>query len=63
MDFKKKKFLEPDNRVVFIGVTNKPFDGNIKDMKNFFEKKIYFPYPNYQTRKLLIKHFIESKGV
>lgn len=32
-------------------------------MKNFFEKKFYFPYPNYATRKLLFRQFVEEKGV
>ncbi len=26
-----------------------------------FDKKIYFPYPNYATRKQLLKYFIEKK--
>ena len=30
-------------------------------MKNFFEKKFYFPFPNYATRKLLFNHFVELK--
>lgn len=32
-------------------------------MRNFFDKKFYFPYPNYATRKLLFQHFVNSKGV
>lgn len=27
-----------------------------------FDKKFYFPYPNYATRKQLIRHFIEEKS-
>lgn len=59
---KKIKVVVPD-RVAFIGCSNRPFEGSARDMKNFFEKKFYFPYPNYATRKLLFKHFIEAKGV
>lgn len=32
-------------------------------MKNFFDKKFYFPYPNYATRMLLFRHFVEEKKV
>ena len=44
--------------MVFIGCTNKPLDLMMKDSKLFFEKKVFFPYPNYGTRKLLFSHFI-----
>lgn len=30
-------------------------------MKKLFDKKIYFPYPNYSTRKLMLQTFIEKK--
>lgn len=50
-DFKKAKFLEPEDRVAFIGTSNRPYDGSIRDFKNFFDKKFYMPYPNYGTRK------------
>lgn len=28
-------------------------------MKKIFDKKIYFPYPNYPTRKLMFQTFLE----
>jgi len=28
------------------------------DAKNFFEKQIYFPFPDYTNRKLLWKNLI-----
>lgn len=62
-EFKKAKFIKEDDRVVFIGLTNKPQEGNMKEMKSFFEKKIYFPFPNYGTRMMLFKHFVKKKGV
>jgi hypothetical protein len=31
----------------------------MKDTRNYFEKKFFFPYPNYGTRKFLFKDFIE----
>ena len=62
-DFKKAKYLLPTDRVVFIGCTSKPLECGMKDSKQFFEKKIFFPYPNYGTRKLLFNHFIQNKGI
>ena len=62
-DFKKAKYIKEDDRVLFIGLTNKPQEGNMKEMRTFFEKKIYFPFPNYGTRMMLFKHFLNKKGV
>ena len=63
MDMKKSKYLEPTDRVVVIGNTDKPGEANMRDLKLYFEKKLYFPFPNYSTRKLLFNHFIQQKGV
>jgi len=62
-DFKKKKFLNLTDRICFIGATNKPYLGNPKDFRNYFERKFYFPYLNYASRMLLFRHFVEYKGV
>lgn len=35
----------------------------MKEAKTFYDKKFYFPFPNYGTRKLLFKALIEQKGV
>jgi hypothetical protein len=35
-DFKKAKYLEATDRVAFIGNTNRPLEGNTRDMKAFF---------------------------
>lgn len=35
----------------------------MKDFKAFFDKKFYFPYPDYATMKLLLKTFIENKNI
>ena len=62
-EFKKCKYLKDDDRVVFIGLTNKPHDSNVKELKAFFDKKIYFPFPNYGTRMMLFQHFINHKNI
>lgn len=46
-----------------IACTNKPWEVNKKFIKAFTQKKFYFPFPNYSTRKALFEHFLEAKGV
>jgi ATP-dependent 26S proteasome regulatory subunit len=57
-DMKKNKLWNKNDQIAVIACTNKPYDGTLKDMKKLFDKKLYFPYPNYATRKLLVKSFI-----
>jgi SpoVK/Ycf46/Vps4 family AAA+-type ATPase len=58
VDMKKNKLWTKTDRISVIACTNKPFDASLKDMKKMFDKKIYFPYPNYATRKQLIRQLI-----
>lgn len=55
------KCTRPAKRVVTICCTNK-YEASRKDLKKIFDKKIYFPYPDYGTRILLFKTFVEQKG-
>lgn len=48
--FKKAKYIEQKDRVALIGCTNKPYDCSSKECRIYFDKKFYFPYPNYATR-------------
>ena len=67
---KLKKFLlryskfyaekEPEN-VAIIGCTSSPWDANKKQLKSFFKRKIYFPFPNYATRMKLLAHFFQLR--
>ena len=61
MDLKKNKLWTKNDQIAVIACTNKPYDATLKDMKKMFDKKIYFPYPNYASRKVLLKHFIDQK--
>jgi len=58
VDLKKNKLWTKNDRVAVIGCSNKPYDASMKEMKKLFDKKIYFPYPNYTTRKFMLKTFI-----
>jgi hypothetical protein len=51
VDMKKNKLWAKTDRISVVACTNKPFEASLKDMKKMFDKKIYFPYPNYATRK------------
>lgn len=57
-DMKKNKLWEKSDRIAVIGCSNKPYDGTLKEFKKLFDKKIYFPYPNYSARKLMLQAFI-----
>jgi SpoVK/Ycf46/Vps4 family AAA+-type ATPase len=56
----KQKFVNDETRIVIIGCTNEPQEGSKKDFKKFFDKSIYFPFPDYTTRRLMWKTFIEQ---
>lgn len=56
----KGKFLDDKTRVAIIGCTSEPEEGSKKDFKKFFDKTIYFPFPDYTTRRLMWKSFIEK---
>jgi len=60
--FKKwrKKFLNHETRITIIGCTSEPEEGSKKEFKKVFDKNIYFPFPDYSTRRLMWKNFIEA---
>jgi SpoVK/Ycf46/Vps4 family AAA+-type ATPase len=60
----RSKFITPETRITIIGCTSEPEEGSKKEFKKFFDKNIYFPFPDYTTRRLMWKQFIEqNKGV
>ena len=61
LDMKKNKLWNKNDRISVIACSNRPYEGSLKDFKKLFDKKIYFPYPNYATRKIMIKKFITKK--
>ncbi len=54
------KCTKPAKRVITILCTNK-YDVSRKDFKKF-DKKIYFPYPDYGTRILIFQQLVKEKG-
>jgi SpoVK/Ycf46/Vps4 family AAA+-type ATPase len=55
----KDKFMNEKRRITIIGCTSEPENGSMKDFKKMFDKAIYFPFPDYTTRRLMWKTFIE----
>lgn len=55
----KQKFLTDKTRITIIGCTSEPEEASKKEFKKFFKKAIYFPFPEYNTRRLMWKNFIE----
>mmetsp|Transcript_45651 Transcript_45651/g.92145 ORF Transcript_45651/g.92145 Transcript_45651/m.92145 type:complete len:246 (+) Transcript_45651:913-1650(+) len=63
----KNAFRHVD-RVVFIGCTRQPekadkkkIGGEFSKGKGFFDKFLYMPYPDYPTRLLLWRHFVNRE--
>lgn len=57
----KNQALGPEHRVIIIGTTKYPENGDMKDMKSFFDKFLYMPYPDYSSRVQLWRHYIAGR--
>ena len=49
----RTKFINSETRITIIGCTSEPEEGSKKDFKKHFDKNIYFPFPDYTTRRLM----------
>jgi SpoVK/Ycf46/Vps4 family AAA+-type ATPase len=58
----QKKFMTDDKRITILACTSEPQEGNKKKIKKFFDRAIYFPFPDYSTRRLMWKTFITELG-
>jgi SpoVK/Ycf46/Vps4 family AAA+-type ATPase len=56
----KNQALGPEHRVIVIGTTKTPENGDLKDFKAFFDKFLYMPYPDYASRHMVWKHYMEE---
>jgi SpoVK/Ycf46/Vps4 family AAA+-type ATPase len=57
----KNQALGPEHRVIIMGLSKQPESGDIKDMRSFFDKFLYFPYPDYASRCLVWKYYLEQQ--
>jgi len=58
----RSKWITEDTRITIVACTSEPHEGNKKKFKKFFDKAIYFPFPDYTTRRLMWKTFIFELG-
>lgn len=57
----KNQALGPEHRVIIIGTTKQVELADGKDLKSFFDKFLFMPYPDYASRVLLWRHYIQQK--
>jgi hypothetical protein len=55
----KNLALGPEHRVIIIGTSKEPENGDLKELKGFFDKFLYFPYPDYSSRRLVLRYYLE----
>lgn len=54
-------YTKQEDRVIIVGCTSKPEAGDAKEFKNFFQKFLYVPAPDYASRLMLWHHFIRER--
>ena len=45
--------------MIIIGTSKEPENGDLKELKGFFDKFLYFPYPDYSSRRLVLRYYLE----
>ena len=58
----KAKWITEETRITIIGCSSEPTEGNKKEFRKFFDKAIYFPFPDYTTRRMMWKQFVLDGG-
>jgi SpoVK/Ycf46/Vps4 family AAA+-type ATPase len=56
-----KNAFSKEDRVIFIGNTNAPDKGDVKDLRAFFDKQLYMPNPDYASRLMLWRRCIQMQ--
>jgi len=56
-----KLIRDHSERVILIGASTKPWEGDVKAMLPLFDKVLYCPLPDYGSRYSLWNHFISRK--
>ncbi|XP_062971937.1 dynein regulatory complex protein 11 [Elgaria multicarinata webbii] len=56
------KTLKIEDRVLIVGTTKRPFDADLKPFCRVYKKIILVPRPDYASRYVLWKHFIQQNG-
>uniref|UniRef100_A0A8C5VTI9 IQ motif containing with AAA domain 1 n=1 Tax=Microcebus murinus TaxID=30608 RepID=A0A8C5VTI9_MICMU len=56
------KLLKPDDRILIVGTTQRPFDAEIQSFCKVYQKIILVPRPDYASRYVLWKQIIQRHG-
>ncbi|KAM5228682.1 dynein regulatory complex protein 11 [Ctenodactylus gundi] len=56
------KLLQPNDRILIVGTTQRPFDAELQSFCRVYEKIILVPRPDYASRYVLWKEIIQRKG-
>ncbi|XP_047401724.1 dynein regulatory complex protein 11 isoform X3 [Sciurus carolinensis] len=56
------KLLKPDDRILIVGTTQRPFDAEIQSFCRAYQKIILVPRPDYASRYVLWKQIIQRNG-
>lgn len=52
--------IGPEHRIMVMGTTRHPEVADVKQLRTFFDKFLYFPYPEYPSRLMLWKKFMKD---
>jgi hypothetical protein len=61
LQYYKENALTNEHRVVILGTTKSPEMGDMKDLRSFFKKILYMPYPDYASLCLIWRHYLEQQ--
>ncbi|KAA0713181.1 IQ and AAA domain-containing protein 1 [Triplophysa tibetana] len=56
------KSIKPEDRVLVVGTTRRPFDADIKPFCKVYKKIILIPRPDYASRLTLWKELLQARG-
>ncbi|XP_069926102.1 dynein regulatory complex protein 11 [Oryctolagus cuniculus] len=56
------KLLKPDDRILIVGTTQRPFDAELQSFCKVYQKIILVPRPDYASRYVLWKQVIQRLG-
>ncbi|XP_046500223.1 dynein regulatory complex protein 11 isoform X1 [Equus quagga] len=56
------KLLKPDDRILIVGTTKRPFDAELQSFCRVYQKIILIPRPDYASRYVLWKEIIQRNG-
>ncbi|XP_075386246.1 dynein regulatory complex protein 11 [Tenrec ecaudatus] len=56
------KLLKPDDRILIVGTTQRPFDAELQSFCRVYQKIILVPRPDYASRYVLWEQIIQRNG-